>query len=166
MSARSASSITAVISKLNPVIRGGAAYYRNAVSRRTFKALDNWMWRLTYQWAVRSHPNKSKHWVVNRHFGAFNPSREDCWVFGVRESGRYLQKFSWTKTVRHQIVPGRDSPDDPALAYYWSRQRRRQLPALDRTTLCLLTTQRWRCPICTGLLLHGEHEPQGPEQRG
>ncbi|MBA2952032.1 group II intron maturase-specific domain-containing protein, partial [Streptomyces himalayensis] len=157
---------TAVISKLNPIIRGWAAYYRNAVSSRTFKALDNYMWRLTYRWAVRSHPNKSKHWVVNRHFGAFNPTREGRWVFGDRASGRYLQKFSWTKIVRHQMVPGRASPDNPALANYWSRRRRRQLPALDRTTLRLLTTQRWRCPICTGLLLHAEHEPQGPEQWG
>jgi RNA-directed DNA polymerase len=157
---------TAVISKLNPIIRGWAAYYRNAVSSRTFHALDNYMWRLTYRWAVRSHPNKSKHWVTSRYFGMFNQARGDRWVFGDRESGRYLQKFSWTKIVRHQIVPGRASPDDPALADYWSRRRRKQLPALDRTTLRLLTTQRWRCPICTGLLLHAEHEPQSPEQWG
>ena len=124
------------------------------------------MWRLTYRWAVRSHPNKSKRWVVNRHFGAFNRTREDRWVFGDRESGRYLQKFSWTKIVRHQILPGRASPDDPALASYWSRRRRRQLPVLDRTTLRLLTTQRWRCPICTGLPLHAEHEPQAPNNGG
>jgi RNA-directed DNA polymerase len=32
---------TAVISKLNPIIRGWSAYYRNAVSSHTFSALDN-----------------------------------------------------------------------------------------------------------------------------
>jgi RNA-directed DNA polymerase len=36
-------------------------------------------------------------------------------VFGDRISGAYLLKFSWTKIVRHQLVKGRASPDDPAL---------------------------------------------------
>ena len=38
----------AVIAKLNPVIRGWAAYYRGVVSSRVFNGLDAHMWRLLY----------------------------------------------------------------------------------------------------------------------
>ena len=36
-------------------------------------------------------------------------------VFGDRQSGAFLLKFSWTKIVRHVLVKGWASPDDPAL---------------------------------------------------
>ncbi len=41
------------------------------------------MWRLTYRWALRTHPNKSKRWVMARYFDAFHPSRRDRWVFAT-----------------------------------------------------------------------------------
>ncbi|MER6961678.1 hypothetical protein [Streptomyces sp. NPDC000618] len=50
------------------------------------------------------------------------------WVFGDRDSGRYLAKFSWTKIVRHQMVKGNASVDDPALAGYWAERRRKHKP--------------------------------------
>jgi RNA-directed DNA polymerase len=137
---------TAVISKLNPIIRGWSAYYRNAVSSRTFSVLDDYVWRLTYRWAVRAHPNKPKRRVVDRYFGKFHPARQDRWIFGDRASGRYLQKFAWTKIARHQLVPGRASPDDPSLADYWSRRRRRQHLPLGLADLRLLQAQHGRCP--------------------
>ena len=111
--------------RLNPIIRGWSAYYRAVVSSKEFSTLDGYMWKLTYKWAKYSHSNKSKHWVVNRYFGSFNRSRRDRWVFGDRNSGAYLLKFAWTKIVRHQMVPGTASPDDPALAEYWARRRQR-----------------------------------------
>jgi hypothetical protein len=79
----------AVISRLNPIIRGWAAYYRSVVSKETFSSLDHYVWRLTYRWAKRAHPIKSKRWVIARYFGMFNPSRRDRWVFGDRDSGRH-----------------------------------------------------------------------------
>jgi RNA-directed DNA polymerase len=105
----------AVINRLNPVIRGWAAYYRGAVSKDIFSALDHYVWRLTYRWALRTHPNKPKRWVKSRYFDTFHPARRDHWVFGDRDTGRYLVKFSWTPIVRHVMVKGTASPDDPAL---------------------------------------------------
>ncbi|MFC8248612.1 group II intron reverse transcriptase/maturase [Streptomyces chartreusis] len=119
----------AVIHKLNPIIRGWAAYYRSGVSSRVFHALDAYVWKLVYKWATHTHPNKPKHWVTARYFGMFNKTRRDRWVFGDRDSGRYLAKFSWTKIVRHQMVKGNASVDDPALTDYWAGRRRRQKPA-------------------------------------
>jgi RNA-directed DNA polymerase len=115
----------AVIAKLNPIIRGWAAYYRIGVSSRAFAGLDTHTWRLIYKWAKQSHPNKPKTWVTAQYFGRFNRSRQDKWVFGSPRTGHYLQKFSWTKIVRHTLVAGRSSPDDPTLATYWTQRQRR-----------------------------------------
>ncbi|MEV6341495.1 group II intron maturase-specific domain-containing protein [Nocardia vinacea] len=123
------SNAEAVIARLelNPIIRGWAAYYRNVVSSKIFNDLDHYLWRLTYKWARHTHPNKPTRWVVRRYFGAFNRSRRDRWVFGDRDSGAYLLKFAWTRIVRHQMVAGTASPDDPALIDYWNTGRRSRI---------------------------------------
>jgi RNA-directed DNA polymerase len=154
----------AVITRLNPVIRGWSAYYRSVVSSEAFAALDDHMWRLAYKWAKSSHSKKPKTWVVDRYFGAFNKSRRDRWVFGDRDSGYYLRKFAWTKIVRHQMVKGSASPDDPALAEYWAHRRRKGKPPVGKAMLRLLQAQHGQCPLCRGLLLHADQEPQSPEE--
>ena len=79
------SNATALITRLNPIIRGWAAYYRGVVSSKVFTALDSHVWRLTFRWARRTHPNKSKKSIVRRYFGRFNRFRNDRWVFGARD---------------------------------------------------------------------------------
>jgi RNA-directed DNA polymerase len=128
-----------------------------------FNALDAHVWKLVYKWARFRHPNKPRRWVTARYFGAFHPSRNDTWVFGSRESGFYLRKFAWTPIVRHRMVTGGASVDDPDLAAYWAQRRRRNRPPLGVTGL-LLRAQHGRCPLCRGLLLDAEHEPQSPQE--
>ena len=152
----------AVIARLNPIITGWAAYYRIGVSKRAFGALDAHLWRLAWKWAKFSHPNKPRRWIIARYFGMFNPARQDKWVFGSRDTGFYLRKFAWTKIVRHRMVAGRASPDDPALTGYWDQRRRRTRLPVDPATWHLLRRQRGRCPLCRGLLLHADHQPQDP----
>jgi RNA-directed DNA polymerase len=153
----------AVIARLNPVIRGWSAYYRTVVSSHTFTALDHYLWKLTYKWAKHSHPNKPVRWIVRRYFGRFCTSRNDQWVFGDRGSGAYLLRFAWTKIVRHQMVRGTSSPDDPALASYWADRRRRGIPRqMDIASLRLLQAQHGRCPLCQELLLDADRPPQTP----
>jgi RNA-directed DNA polymerase len=155
----------AVIARLNPVVRGWAAYYRTVVSSETFTALDHYLWKLTYKWAKHSHPNKPTRWIIRRYFGAFNKSRHDQWVFGDRDSGAYLHRFAWTKIVRHQMVRGASSPDDPALAGYWAARRHRGIPRpIDAATLRLLQSQHGRCPWCGQLLLDADRPPQTPRE--
>jgi len=156
--------LSAVVEKLPPIIRGWAAYYRTVVSSKEFNKLDAHLWKLTYKWARHTHPNKPKRWATARYYGRFNPSRQDRWVFGDRDSGRYLPKFGWTKIVRHQQVKGGASPDDPALTHYWAARRRKSKPPLDRASLRMLTAQHGRCPLCKGLLLHADDQPQSPAE--
>jgi RNA-directed DNA polymerase len=154
----------AVITRFNPIIRGWSAYYRSVVSKKTFVHLDTHMWKLAHRWAKRRHPNKPGRWILRRYFGAFHPTRRDRWIFGDHDSGAYLTKFAWTKIVRHQMVKGGASPDDPALIDYWATRRHRRKPPLDPSRLRLLQTQHGRCPLCGDLLLHADHEPQTPQQ--
>src|SRR6266567_3525976 len=154
----------AVIAALNPVIRGWAAYYRTVVSTRTFTALDDYLWKLTYKWATWRHADKPKRWIVGRYFGKYCKFRNDRWVFGDRDSGACLVKFSWTGIRRHVPVKGAASPDDPALAGYWAERRKKVKPPLDSYTLRLLTRQDGLCPLCGDPLLNADQPPQSPEQ--
>ena len=155
----------AVIARLNPIVRGWSAYYRTVVSSQTFTALDHYLWKLTYKWAKHSHPNKPTRWIIRRYYGTFNKSRQDRWVFGHRDSGAYLHRFAWTKIVRHPMVRGTSSPDDPALTDYWAARRRRGIPRpIDTATLRLLQSQHGRCPGCGQLLLDADRPPQSPRE--
>ena len=154
----------ALIARLNPIITGWAAYYRIGASKHAYGTLDAHLWRLAWKWANFSHPNKPRRWIITRHFGMFNPARQDKWVLGSRETGFYLRKFAWTKIVRHRMVAGRASPDDPALTGYWQQRRRRDRLPVDPATWHLLRRQRGRCPLCRGLLLHADRQPQSPEE--
>ena len=152
-----------VIKKLNPIIRGWAAYYRTQVSAEIFGKLDHYLWGLTFKWARFSHANKSTRWVVDRYYGWFNKSRYDRWVFGDRKSGAYLHQFAWTNIVRHPIVRHGASPDDPALADYWAARRRKTTLPIDKTSRWLLKAQNGQCPICRSALLPDDR-PQTPHE--
>ena len=153
-----------VIKKLNPIIRGWAAYYRTQVSAEVFDALDQYLWELTFKWARFSHANKPTRWVVARYWARFNKARQDRWVFGDRKSGAYLHKFKWTNIVRHRIVMGVASTDDPALADYWGQRRRKARLPIDKTSLWLLKAQDGRCAICGSVFLPDDDRPQNPSE--
>jgi len=170
MRALRGSNAAAVLAALNPVIRGWAAYYRGVVSSKVFSELDDYVWKLTWRWAKRTHSGKPKRWVAHRYFGRFDKFRNDRWVFGNRagadERGSvpHLVKFSWTPIIRHQMVTGTASPDDPDLADYWTARRKRVKPPLDSYNLRLLTRQDGRCPLCKDHLLSPGQPPQSPRE--
>jgi RNA-directed DNA polymerase len=159
------SNAASVMGTLTPIIRGWAAYYRIGVSSAVFSALDDYMWKLLYKWIKRTHPNKSRWWRMERYFDRFNRSRNNRWVFGDKDTGAYLPKFAWTKIVRHVMVTGTASPDDPELARYWADRRGKQHNGpLSVLLLAKLKAQRGRCPLCGTMLLHAEREPQHPRE--
>ena len=158
------SNARAVIATLSPIIRGWTAYHRCMVSSEVFASLSDYMWKLTYKWAKRSHPNKPRRWVSARYFGKFSSSRDDKWVFGDKDTGGYLVKHAWTGIRRHVMVKGTASPDDPGLAGYWRYRRDKHGPPLDSFTLNLLSRQGYRCPLCGDRVLESGHLPASPEE--
>ncbi|MGH3899970.1 MAG: group II intron reverse transcriptase/maturase [Pseudonocardiaceae bacterium] len=154
---------TETVSTLNPILRGWAAYYRNGVSKRIFSEIDDYLWWALFRWAVRAHPNKPKKWVTRRYFGAFNPARKAQWLFGDRSSGRHVFKLAWTPIVRHVMVNGNASPDDPELAEYWAQRRRKYKSPLSEGRLEMMRRQHGKCPLCGEYLLYADTEPQHPD---
>ncbi len=141
------------IRRLNAVIRGWANYYRATVSRKAFKHLDSWMFEKTYRLVCKRHRRKNRWWIVDRYYVRCG---NDRWVFSDPASGETLLKFSHTQPVRHILVQGRASPDDPRLAAYWDyrhRARNSQLPIKWRR---LASRQDWKCPTCGEALENGE----------
>jgi RNA-directed DNA polymerase len=159
------SSPTEVIARMNPIIRGQANYFRPGASKRAYQALDDHLWQHITKWARRRHPRKSRRWIAQRYFGAFHPTRADRWIFGDRASGAYLHRYAWTPIVRHAPVPGRYSPDDPALACYWAdRRRKSRPPQLAPSWERLIRAQHGRCPACGLPLLQTDQPPDSPSQ--
>ena len=144
----------AVVSKLNPIIRGWANYHRGYVSKETFSSLDNWMFHRTQRWTKRTHPTQSAKWR-KRYWGRFHPRRNDNWVFGDKPTGMFLQKFSWTKIQRHVKVKGDYSPDDSTLRNYWDK-RRRKTASLSPYLQRVAHLQDFECPVCGQELFNGE----------
>ena len=58
----------AVIAKLNPILRGWAAYYRTAVSKQVFASIDHTLVWTMLKWGRHRHETKSYRWIVNRYF--------------------------------------------------------------------------------------------------
>jgi RNA-directed DNA polymerase len=148
--------ITVVLARLNPVIRGWSNYYRGVVSKRLFCRLDNWIFNKEVQWARRTHSNKPWYWVQRKYWGALHSTRMDRWVFGdAAGTGGYLIKFAWTPIVRHVLVKGGASPDDPSLNAYWASRRSRRRAELPGPQRVLARKQRDICPRC-GESLHDD----------
>ena len=132
-----------------------------------FTALDTYLWRLTYKWATLQPPEQAEAWVIARYFGKFNKSRQDRWVFGDRDSGAYLHKFAWTRIVRHQMVKGAASPDDPALAEYWAEPTAQSAAPADRHGQPAAARGPARpLPDLRGLLLHRRRPATEPARVG
>jgi RNA-directed DNA polymerase len=152
--------INAVIKRLNPIIRGWANYFRTQVSSKTFQNLDQYMYKREVRYAKHMHPHKSRRWHQNHYWGKLNLEREDFNVFGNKETGAYLFKFSWTGIQRHTMVTGTNSPDDASLDEYWLDRERAKVKTLQPKLGTLAKRQDGKCPICGESLFIDENIEQ------
>ncbi|WP_333319564.1 group II intron reverse transcriptase/maturase [Microcoleus sp. D3_18a_C4] len=133
----------ALISKLNPIIRGWSNYYSTVVSKEIFSKVDNLTWGKIRAWARsrgKGNINKEKYWrtVSDRN-----------WCFST-ENGVELLTHASTPIVRHTKVKGEASPFDGNWIY-WSK-RRGEYPETPNRVASLIKRQKGICPHC-GLYL-------------
>ncbi len=102
----------ALISKLNPVIRGWANYFRAVVSKETYSEMDKHLWEILWNWAKRRHPNKSKGWITRKYWSI---GQDAQWRF--QEDDTELYRHASVEIVRHVKVKGTASPYDGNLTY-------------------------------------------------
>jgi len=116
----------ALIRKLNPLLRGWANYFRNAASKRTFSAVDKYLFRQLWHWAKRRHPTKSAGWKRQKYFAAFGLD----WNFNVRirlaEGVSHvlkLYRMVHTRIERHIKIRSAANPYDPVYTDYFDQRR-------------------------------------------
>ena len=148
--------ILTVLGTLNPIIRGWANYYRPLVASQVFQRMDHWMFTRAKRYVRHTHPTKSQKWQYQRYWGTLNKDRQDNWVFGDKRSGAYLLKFGWFKIVRHRLVQGTASPDDPSLREYWWLRQKVNTRHLNPSDVRLAESQDWACQVCGMHLINGE----------
>lgn len=148
--------VQTVLSRLNPIIRGQANYFRTQVSKKVFNSLDNWNFKREVQYIRRTHPNRPTYWTMNKYFGKLKLDREDRWVFGDKHTGNSLLKYSWFPIERHTLVQGNASLDDPTLREYWEKRNRRKLPETTPSLEKVSRRQEGKCPYCGESLTNGE----------
>lgn len=152
------STISNVIAKLNPIIKGWANYYRIAVSSEIFSSLDNYLWIRQYRHARRTHPSKSWDWIKHKYWGKLCPNRNDKWVFGCKNTGSYMYKLAWTPIKRHIMVKGNYSPFDPSKKDYWARRNTNNNKILlTPSSQKIASKQKFLCPVC-GIYLYSNNE--------
>ena len=148
--------VAVVLARLNPLIRGWATYFRRSRPYPTFRRLDWWMHRRQRRWAERRHPRRSPGWRTRRYRGKLKPGSQDRWVFGDKHSGAYLLQFAWFTLVKHTLVRGTASPDDPQLRDYWAARRAAHAVLLTPSRRKLAKEQGYVCPVCGDSLFNDE----------
>lgn len=148
-----------VLDKLNPRIREWCNYYCFYKSSQIFKDLDNWMFQRSVRYCKRTHPNKSWSWMQQKYFGRFNAKRNSKWIFGDKESGKYLTRLSWTIARQYIPIQIQASPDNVMYKEYWNK----------RNSIGITNNQLWNvadfkiaqkqkhiCPVCENSLYNQE----------
>jgi RNA-directed DNA polymerase len=115
----------ALLRQLNPLLRGWANYYRNGAAKRTFSAVDHYVFRILWRWTTKRHPDKSAAWRIRKYFSAAGH-----WVFSVstrRQSGEprtlKLYRLASTSIERHIRVRGAANPYDSRYTEYFQKRR-------------------------------------------
>ncbi len=142
------SSQAALISFLNPIIRGWSNYQSPWNSKETFSKLDHLLWRRLYRWGKRRHPNKGKKWVVRKYWRTIGNNN---WVFASsrkeQNSYRLLLHSSFPAGLRWTKVQGTRSPYDGD-SIYWSRRMGENYKYLEPQKARLLKRQKGKCAHC------------------
>jgi RNA-directed DNA polymerase len=163
--AMSAATQEDLISKLNPIFRGFANYYKGGVSSETFNYISHRIWEYLWRWSKRRHHNKGNEWVRKRYFKTINGNK---WTFACEKGERedkdkkfnyYLYSIALTPIERHVKVKGVASPDDPSLKEYWEKRSQKlgkSYWAKGSRNYLIAQNQNWKCPICGEPLFNGE----------
>jgi RNA-directed DNA polymerase len=135
----------ALISRLNPVIRGWSNYYSTKVSKEVFSQLDAFLYWKLAGWVRKRHPNKTGKWIARKYWQTIGNQN---WVFATRSETNPMQlrTHSETPIVRHVKVKGEASSYDGNLTYWSSRMGKQ--PRISKRVAKLLKKQKGKCAHC------------------
>ena len=131
----------ALISRLNPIIRGWCNYFSPLVSKVVFNRMNNHMFKRLWNWARRRHGNKGRFFISYKYWR----HEKGTWAFGVRD-GPTLIKHTDIAIRRFVKVQWDKSPFDGDW-FYWAKRMGRD-PRLPKRVAQLLKKQKGRCTWC------------------
>ena len=145
----------ALISKLNPIIRGWSNYYKYSVCSKTFKKIDYLLFWKLKKWADKRHPKKSWKFKKPKYWKTIGG---DNWVFSDGNSRLIKHKKNYDepeiinrKKGRKQKeyfikVQNKRSPYDGDTVYWSSRLGKH--PNMPTSKAKMLKWQDGKCPHC------------------
>lgn len=152
-----------VITRLNPILRGFANYYRGVCSKKAFSYIEHRVWKYLWRWAKRRHPSKNLKWVKDKYF---HQIKTRSWTYACKGTDRRgenkwneLFHIPSTPIIRHIKVKGTASPDDSQLKRYWEirgKNSGKMYLAKGSKYEVVANIQHWKCPTCGDNLYNGE----------
>ena len=142
-----------LIHRLNPLLRGWAAYHKGVVAKAAFSKLDHLIyWRLM-RWGLRRHPRKSVKWVLEHYWKRplgrwdFMSSSNEC---DQTLDSLALIKLADTPIVRHTKIRGAYNPFDKEWLVYGEQLREKRMSQVirDAQRLRLWMSQTGDCALC------------------
>jgi RNA-directed DNA polymerase len=147
----------ALVTNLNPIVRGWTRYYSTCVAKSTFSTMDYLMSHKLAQWAHYRHPQKTPGWRLRRYW------RRQGTRTNFSDGTNTLVCYADTPIVRHVKVRGDKSPYDGDWLY-WSARLGRD-PTRPKRVTRLLKRQKGRCALC-GLCFVAEDVMEAHHQDG
>ncbi|MDJ0535132.1 MAG: group II intron reverse transcriptase/maturase [Xenococcaceae cyanobacterium MO_207.B15] len=141
---------SALISRLNPIIRGWSQYYCSVVARKTFEKASHQTHQKLWQWAKFKHPHKGLLWVKRKYFKGHG---NDNWRF-MDSEGYFLCRHNDFKIKRHIKVKGCKSPYDGDYVY-WSKRMGKHPLIRDKVAM-LIKSQDGKCAQCSHYFMPGD----------
>ena len=145
----------ALITLLNPKIRGWANFHRHVASHETFVNVDTAIFKTLWQWARRRHPKKTRYWIKDKYFGTH---RDQHWrFFGERKNQQGKKEKNMlclanaTPIKRHVKIQGHCNPYDPEWEIYLEERLSVKMENNlqgKRTLVHLWREQNGICPVC------------------
>lgn len=103
--------LTALLERNNPLLRGWTNYFRHGVSYATFSYLDTFAWRRTVGWLRRKHNRPGWKWLRRRYLPGWRPTEGMVTLFNPAKVPvrRYRYRANripnpWTSVMERPIV--------------------------------------------------------------
>jgi RNA-directed DNA polymerase len=136
----------ALISQLNPIIRGWCNYQSPWNSKEAFSKLEHLVWNRLWRWAKRRHPTKGKKWIARKYWQTIEGNK---WTFATK--GKNPMSLLRHPTFRAGDiwikVQGNRTPFDGDWVY-WSERMGEKYKVLDTQKARIVQRQKGKCAKC------------------
>ena len=111
-----------LIGKLNQILTGWCNYHESVCSKIIFEKADHVIFEMLMCWAVRRHPRKGKHWIVNKYWD-INAGKG--WAF--TDGTNVLKRCAYVPIVRHPRLNRSKNPYLDGRYFQERKEKRKQM---------------------------------------